>query len=84
MDVDENQPNTEYISEITTTGVYIAVYNENGVCVCDNGKRNIMSTSGIGDIELTDTKAPGEMTSVPGEEPGEMAGETTPDPAATI
>lgn len=40
MDVRENQPGKESISEITAQGVYIAVYNENGVVVCDNGKRD--------------------------------------------
>lgn len=40
MDVRENQPGKESISETTAQGVYIAVYNENGVIVCDNGKRD--------------------------------------------
>ena len=84
MEVDENQPKKESVEEATTIGVYIAVYNENGVIVCDNGKRNIMSTSDLGKVESTLTNAPGEMTSVPGEEPGEMSGETTGEPGAMI
>lgn len=82
MSVDENQRTKESIDEISTTGVYIAVYNENGVLVCDNGKRSSISASDLNKIESI--KAPGEMTSVPGEEPGEMAGETTDEPGAMI
>ena len=85
MSVDENQPAKESIAETTATGVYIAVYNENGVLVCDNGKRSSINASDLHKIESTNTiKAPGEMTSVPGEEPGEMAGETTAEPGAMI
>ena len=82
MSVDENQPAKESIAETTTTGVYIAVYNENGVLVCDNGKRGSISAADLDKIESI--KAPGEMTSVPGEEPGEMAGETIDEPGAMV
>ena len=84
MEVDENQPKNESVTETTTIGVYIAVYNENGVLVCDNGKRGIMSTADLGKVESTLTKAPNAMTSVPGEEPGEMASKTTDEPGAII
>lgn len=82
MAVDENQPVKESIAETTTTGVYIAVYNENGVLVCDNGKRSSINAADLDKIESI--KSPGAMTSVPGEEPGEMAGETTDEPGAMI
>ena len=73
MDVDENQTSKESVSEITTTGVYIAVYNENCVLVCDNGKRSTMSAPDLGYFEHADSiKDPDEMTSVPGEELGGM------------
>ena len=82
MSVDENQPANESIAETTATGVYIAVYNENGVLVCDNGKRSSINAADLDKIESI--KAPGEMTSVPGEEPGEMSSETTDEPGAMI
>ena len=84
MEVDENQPKKESVIETTTIGVYIAVYNENGVIVCDNGKRSITTPADLGKVESTITKAPGEMTSVPGEEPGEMAGGTTDESVTMI
>ena len=68
LDVSENQPE-ESVEEISTTGVAITVYNENGVVVCSNGV-SILASS-----DTTQTIVPGEMTSVPGEEPGEMTSE---------
>lgn len=73
FDVGENQPNEERVMEITSTGVAIAVYNANGVLVCDNGVANIPSSDPTQSGEVQN--GPGEMTSVPGEEPGEMTSE---------
>ena len=69
LDVSENQPADESIEEISTTGVAIVVFNENGVVICSNGK-GIPANSAP-----AQTVVPGEMTSVPGEEPGEMTSE---------
>ena len=70
LDVDENQPRGESVEEITSNGVRIAVYNENGVLVCDNGISGEAASA-----TPPVTSGSGEMTSVPGEEPGEMTSE---------
>ena len=77
VDVDENQPNGESV-EVTTSSannITVKVYNENGVLVCSA----VSSSTGQ---STESTTAPGEMTSVPGEEPGEMRGETIDEPDA--
>lgn len=79
-EVSENQPKGERVAEYSGTGVSIAVYNENGVLVCDNGVTYVEPEQST----PATPNAPGEMTSVPGEEPGEMAGETTDEPGAMI
>lgn len=77
--VQENQPAIERVAELGSIGISINVYNENGVLICSNGapKSGAQSTP-------PSAGGPGEMTSVPGEEPGEMAGETTDDPGVMI
>lgn len=74
IEIADNQPTAESVAEVTTYGVSISVYNENGVKICDNGVT--ASTS----KPSSATSAPGEMTSVP----GEMASETTDEPGAMI
>ena len=78
LDVSENQPTEEAVEEITNTGVTISVYNEHGVLVCRNGVSNSAESS------PAQSSGSGEMTSVPGEEPGEMTGEITDIPGAMI
>ena len=78
LDVSEDQPTEEAVEEITTTGVGIDVYNEHGVLVC----RNTPKTPSNSDPSQTVT--PGEMTSVPGEEPGETTSELVDGPGAMI
>ena len=65
LNVSENQPVAESVEEISTIGVTINVYNESGVLVC-----TYTGTPASGNPPQTN--APGEMTSVPGEEPGAM------------
>ena len=78
LEVSENQPRLESIEVQAGVGIALEVYNENGVLVCDNGVKP------SGSVSTPSISAPGEMTSVPGEEPGEMAVETTNDPCTTI
>lgn len=82
FDVGENQPIAESVEEISSTGVGIAVYNVNGVLVCDNGVANMPSSDPTQSDETQ--SAPGEMTSVPGTEPGEMTAAPSPAPGAMI
>lgn len=77
--VQENQPSIERVVEIGTLGISINVYNENGVLICSNGVPKSASQSTPPTVN-----SPGEMTSVPGEESGEMASETTYEPGAMI
>lgn len=69
FNVSENQPVEESVEEITSTGITITVYNEHGVLVCRNVPKTPASNP-------TQAVGPGEMTSVPGEEPGEMTSES--------
>lgn len=66
LDVSENQPIAESIEEQSALGIALAVYNENGVLVCDNGISPTASAS------TPSISGPGEMTSEPIDGPGEM------------
>lgn len=67
LEVSDNQPNGEGVEEITSNGVRIAVYNENGVLICDNGVSNEAASA-----VPPATIGPGEMTSEPIDGPGVM------------
>ena len=92
FDVSDNQPTPERVSEISAAGITIAVYNADGVLVCDSGvgvpaakdPTHDITLNAPGEMDTATGTEPGEMTSVPGEEPGEMAGETTDEPGAMI
>lgn len=64
--VPENQPVKESVEEVTSYGVSIAVLNENGNVVCDNG----IPSSAVQSSPVTG--GPGEMTTEPIDGPGEM------------
>ena len=66
VDVSENQPTDERVEETSTTKSSLTVYNENDVVICDNGVTVTASSS------TPSQSKPGEMTSVPGEAPGEI------------
>ena len=68
VDVSNNQPADERVEETSTTKSAITVYNENDVAICDNGVTVTPSASS----PSQPTTAPGEMTSVPIEAPGEI------------
>ena len=59
FDVSDNQPTPARVAEISTMGITIAVYNADGVLVCDNG----VGTSAVQDPTHADNtmNAPGEM-----------------------
>ena len=66
IDVSDNQPADERVEETTTTKSSITVYNENDVEICNNGVTVTASAASPSQSK------PGEMTSVPGEAPGEI------------
>ena len=68
LDVPDNQPEPEAVAETTLTKSSLTVYNENDVVICDNGVTVTASTSS----PSQSATAPGEMTSVPTEAPGEI------------
>ena len=68
VDVDENQPEEEAVAETSLTKSSLTVYNENDVVICSNGVTVTASASS----PSQSTTASGEMTSVPGEAPGEI------------
>ena len=68
VDVSDNQPADERVEETSTTKSAITVYNENDVEICDNGVTVTAPTSS----PSQSATAPGEMTSVPIEAPGEI------------
>lgn len=66
LDVPENQPEPEAVAETSSTKSSLMVYNENDVVICSNGVTVTASASSPSQSK------PGEMTSVPGEAPGEI------------
>lgn len=68
VDISDNQPTDERVEETSSTQSAITVYNENDVAICDNG---VTVTAPVASPSQS-TTAPGEMTSVPIEAPGEI------------
>ena len=88
LDVLENQPAKESVEEITTTGVTITVFNENGVVVCRNDVKTPINsdptpTDGPGESTSEPIDGPGEMTSEPIDGPGESTSEPIDAPGET-
>lgn len=68
LEISDNQPVVEGIEELTSLGISLEVYNENGVLVCDNGVPYVEPAQSA----PTTPSGPGEITSEPIDGPGEM------------